>query len=158
MSADDIEKFLKEVMAACLSDGSLKEKIFVAVAEEFEESKSVLMWALQNSPRSKKFVLAHVHCPDKMIPTSRCFYVSLAFLLSVTLIPIRFTDEALIFFVDWMFRAGVLTERLIASRRQLDREKLNKTLSRNLECCEREQVKYKLTFKGKKIRYRASFT
>ena len=67
-----ITELQAEFQASSLCDDSL-EKIFVAVSKEFKESKSVLMWALQNSPRSKKFVLVHVHCPDKMIPMP-CMY------------------------------------------------------------------------------------
>ena len=68
-------------LARSLTDGSLRnsppqeqeDKLFVAVGKEFMESRSVLMWALRNSPRSKKFVLVHVHRPAKMIPMSKCF-------------------------------------------------------------------------------------
>ena len=68
-------------LASSLTDASLRnsppqeqeDKLFVAVGKEFLESRSVLLWALRNSPRSKKFVLVHVHRPAKMIPMSKCF-------------------------------------------------------------------------------------
>ncbi|XP_010670307.2 U-box domain-containing protein 33 isoform X1 [Beta vulgaris subsp. vulgaris] len=42
-------------------------KIFVAVNKELKESKSTLLWALQNS-NGKKICIIYVHVPAKMIP------------------------------------------------------------------------------------------
>ncbi|CAI0472194.1 unnamed protein product [Linum tenue] len=45
----------------------IEEKIYVAVGKSVKESKSLLVWALQNSG-GKKICLLHVHTPALMIP------------------------------------------------------------------------------------------
>ncbi|GAB4861735.1 hypothetical protein Ancab_036989 [Ancistrocladus abbreviatus] len=47
--------------------GVVEDKIFVAVGKEVKESKSTLIWALQNS-RGKKICILHVHQPAAKIP------------------------------------------------------------------------------------------
>lgn len=46
------------------------DTIYVAVGTDFKESKSVLIWALQNSG-GKKICLLHVHMPAQKIPLSK---------------------------------------------------------------------------------------
>ncbi|KAK9202323.1 hypothetical protein WN944_017533 [Citrus x changshan-huyou] len=45
----------------------IEDKIYVAVAKQVKESKSVLLWALQNSG-GKRICIIHVHTPAQMIP------------------------------------------------------------------------------------------
>lgn len=48
----------------------IEDKIYVAVAKQVKESKSVLLWALQNSG-GKRICIIHVHTPAQMIPVSK---------------------------------------------------------------------------------------
>lgn len=83
-STGGIEEIQTPLRAGSSSDNSqrdspsreVREKVFVAVGKEHKESKSVLMWALQNFPRDKTFVLVHVHRPDQTIPMSTFFSLS----------------------------------------------------------------------------------
>lgn len=47
----------------------VEDKIFVAVGKEVKESKSILVWALQNSG-GKRISIVHVHQPAQTIPLS----------------------------------------------------------------------------------------
>ena len=47
----------------------VEDTIFVAVGKDVKESKSALIWAIQNSG-GKKICLLHVHVPAQMIPMS----------------------------------------------------------------------------------------
>ncbi|GMH00514.1 hypothetical protein Nepgr_002353 [Nepenthes gracilis] len=47
--------------------GVVEDKIFVAVSKEVRESKSTLIWALQNS-QGNKICIIHVHKPSQTIP------------------------------------------------------------------------------------------
>ena len=49
----------------------VEEKVYVAVGKELKESKSTLLWALQNSG-GKKLCLLHVLVPARMIPVNDC--------------------------------------------------------------------------------------
>ena len=49
----------------------VEEKVHVAVGKELKESKSTLLWALQNSG-GKKLCLLHVLVPARMIPVNDC--------------------------------------------------------------------------------------
>ncbi|GJM86384.1 hypothetical protein PR202_ga02238 [Eleusine coracana subsp. coracana] len=45
------------------------DRVFVAVPEEVKHGKSTLLWALENLAKDgASVVIAHVHCPAKMIP------------------------------------------------------------------------------------------
>lgn len=83
-----------------------EEKIFIAVGKEYRESKSTVMWAMQNIPKEKKFVLLHVHCPAQMIPM-----------------------------LGGKFPASQLTEQQVDAYRQHEKEKINKVLDEYLLIC-----------------------
>ena len=51
------------------SEREVEDTLFVAVGKDVKESKSSLIWALQNSG-GKKICLLHVHVPAQMIPLS----------------------------------------------------------------------------------------
>ncbi|CAA6666576.1 unnamed protein product [Spirodela intermedia] len=114
-STGGIEEIQTPLRAGSSSDNSqrdspsrhLGEKVFVAVAKEFKESKSVLMWALQNFPRDKKIVLAHVHRHDQMIPM-----------------------------MGAKFPVSKLSGPQVAAHRKLEEDKMNKTLEEYLAICE----------------------
>lgn len=59
-------------------------KIFVAVNKELKESKSTLLWALQNS-NGKKICIIYVHVPAKMIPmpSNYCFNSMILWVYSI---------------------------------------------------------------------------
>lgn len=48
----------------------IEDKIYVAVGRSVKESKSILVWALQNSG-GKRICIIHVHQPAQMIPLSK---------------------------------------------------------------------------------------
>lgn len=61
----------------------LVEKVYVAVGKEVKENKANLIWALQNSDRNKKLVIAHVHKPATTINISKkCFPCKLILIFS----------------------------------------------------------------------------
>lgn len=61
----------------------LVEKVYVAVGKEVKENKANLIWALQNSDRNKKLVIAHVHKPATTINISKkLFPTKLIFIFS----------------------------------------------------------------------------
>jgi len=49
---------------------AIDDIVYVAVGKDVGESKSTLLWALQNFS-IKKVCLVHVHQPAKMIPLSK---------------------------------------------------------------------------------------
>ncbi|XP_057533562.1 U-box domain-containing protein 33-like isoform X2 [Amaranthus tricolor] len=57
----------REVLSETRERMVVDNKIFVAVSKELKESKSTLLWALQNS-NGKKICIIYVHVPAKMIP------------------------------------------------------------------------------------------
>ncbi|CAA7403372.1 unnamed protein product [Spirodela intermedia] len=113
-STGGIEEIQTPLRAGSSSDNSqrdspsrhLGEKVFVAVGKEFKESKSVLMWALQNFPRDKKIVLAHVHRHDQMIPM-----------------------------MGAKFPVSKLSGPQVAAHRKLEEDKMNETLEEYLAIC-----------------------
>lgn len=48
----------------------VEDTIHVAVGKDVKESKSLLIWAIQNSG-GKKICILHVHVPAQMIPLSK---------------------------------------------------------------------------------------
>lgn len=50
--------------------GVVDEAIYVAVSKDVKESKSNLIWAIQNSG-GKKICILYVHVPATMIPLSK---------------------------------------------------------------------------------------
>lgn len=66
----------------------MEEKIYVAVSRDVKESKSTLLWALQNFV-GRKFCLLHVHQPAQMIPISNLslplYFLSVFFFFKVLL-------------------------------------------------------------------------
>uniref|UniRef100_A0A1D1XQJ3 RING-type E3 ubiquitin transferase n=1 Tax=Anthurium amnicola TaxID=1678845 RepID=A0A1D1XQJ3_9ARAE len=82
------------------------EMVFVAVGKEYKESKSTLIWALQNSSTDTKLVLVHVHRPAQMIPM-----------------------------LGGKFPASQLTKQQVNAYRLQEREKMNTTLHEYLLLC-----------------------
>ncbi|GMH21715.1 hypothetical protein Nepgr_023557 [Nepenthes gracilis] len=57
----------EEIAEEPLASDVVEDKIFVAVGKIVKESRSTLVWALQNS-RGKKICIIHVHQPSQTIP------------------------------------------------------------------------------------------
>lgn len=62
---------------------STVNKVFVALPGEYKAGKSVLNWALKNSPENSEIVITHVHVKTLPINLSGMFLTS--FTLSSTL-------------------------------------------------------------------------
>lgn len=60
---------LSRINSLKINDGT-EENLYVAVGKDYRNCKSVLIWALRKSRRTKKFVLLHVHRPSQMIRIS----------------------------------------------------------------------------------------
>ncbi|MQL84193.1 hypothetical protein Taro_016695, partial [Colocasia esculenta] len=115
----EIEELEPLDVAGASSDTSLwgspsmepEEKIYVAVGKEFKESKSTLVWTLQNFPRDKKLVLVHVHRPAQLINMMGAW------------VP-----------------ASRLTGQQVNAHRLLEKEKMNKALDEYLALCANTKV------------------
>lgn len=87
------------------------EIVYVAVGKEYKESKETLLWVVQNISKNKKVVLVHVHRPAQMIPM-----------------------------MGAKFSVNRLTEEQVSGYRQLERQKMNKTLDEYLVLCSHAKV------------------
>jgi hypothetical protein len=63
----------------------IEDMIYVAVGKEMKESKSILLWALQNSG-GKRICILHVHQPAQLIPFSKSH-------IQIHVIPIYFSEK-----------------------------------------------------------------
>ncbi|XP_078441836.1 U-box domain-containing protein 33-like isoform X2 [Wolffia australiana] len=98
--------FVSEISRTGSPSTGAEDKIFVAVGNKLKECKTVLAWALEQFPRSKKFVLVHVHCPDRLIPL-----------------------------MGGRFPASSVDPQHVSSYRQVERGKMEKTLRQYLDIC-----------------------
>ncbi|KAJ4843644.1 hypothetical protein Tsubulata_020159 [Turnera subulata] len=80
----------------------IEERIYVAVGRTVKESKSVLLWALQNSG-GKRICILHVHQPAQMIPL-----------------------------MGTKFPAAALKEQEVRAYREIERQEMNKVLDEYL--------------------------
>ncbi|CAI0470350.1 unnamed protein product [Linum tenue] len=88
----------------------IEEKIYVAVGKSVKESKSLLVWALQNSG-GKKICLLHVHTPALMIPM-----------------------------MGAKFPASSLKEKEVRAFRDIERQEMYKILAEYLRLCRKAGV------------------
>ncbi|OAY75725.1 U-box domain-containing protein 33 [Ananas comosus] len=98
--------------AAAAAAAEGEERVYVAVAEEIKYGKNTLLWALQNVSKDARIVIAHVHVPAQMIP-----------------------------FMGAKFHASKLKPQEVAAYRQLEREKMVKSLDQYLVVCSKVKVK-----------------
>ncbi|KAJ7962401.1 putative U-box domain-containing protein kinase family protein [Quillaja saponaria] len=96
-----------EEPAASVSD----DTIYVAVAKDLKDSKSILIWAIQNSG-GKRICLLHVHQPAQMIPL-----------------------------MGTKFPASSLKEQEVAAYREIERQNMHKNLDEHLLICQRMGVR-----------------
>ncbi|KAL5796164.1 hypothetical protein ACOSQ2_000984 [Xanthoceras sorbifolium] len=89
----------------------IEDKIYVAVGKHVKASKSVLLWALQNSG-GKRICIIHVHQPAQMIPV-----------------------------MGTKFPASSLKEQEVTAYRALEREDMKKVLDEYLAICQRMGVR-----------------
>ncbi|KAJ7951146.1 putative U-box domain-containing protein kinase family protein [Quillaja saponaria] len=90
-----------EEPTACVSD----DLIYVAVAKDLKDSKSTLIWAIQNSG-GKRICLLHVHQPAQMIPL-----------------------------MGTRFPASSLKQTEVVAYREMERQKMHKNLDEHLLFC-----------------------
>ena len=78
----------REVLSETRERMVVDNKIFVAVSKELKESKSTLLWALQNS-NGKKICIIYVHVAAKMIPmpSNNNFFISLYLYMLAIYVP-----------------------------------------------------------------------
>ncbi|KAK2650289.1 hypothetical protein Ddye_017778 [Dipteronia dyeriana] len=88
----------------------IEDKIYVAVGKHLKKSKSVLLWALQNSG-GKRICIIHVHQPTQMIPV-----------------------------LGTKFPASSLKEQEVSAYRELERHDMQKVLDVYLAICRRMGV------------------
>ncbi|KAL6323104.1 hypothetical protein AAG906_027365 [Vitis piasezkii] len=89
----------------------VEDKIFVAVGKEVKESKSILVWALQNSG-GKRISIVHVHQPAQTIPL-----------------------------MGGKFPASKLKEQEVKAYRDLERQDMHKILNDYLLICRKAGVR-----------------
>ncbi|KAH0469558.1 hypothetical protein IEQ34_001116 [Dendrobium chrysotoxum] len=112
------------------------EAVYVALGKEFKEGKATLLWTLQNFRRP--IVIIHVHRPPKMIPicfTGIVLCVHYSFDTNIMGILINLVT------VGAKFPASQLKEQEVIAFRQLDREKMNKSLDDYLLVCSELKIK-----------------
>ncbi|KAJ3693043.1 hypothetical protein LUZ60_012138 [Juncus effusus] len=89
-----------------------EERVYVAVGKEVKEWKANFLWVMQNIPRTKKITLVHIHRPSKTVP-----------------------------FMGGWIPADQLNINEVASYRQVETEKLNKTIHTYLTMFLRFKIK-----------------
>ncbi|KAK9273562.1 hypothetical protein L1049_018372 [Liquidambar formosana] len=85
----------------------IEDKLYVAVGKDVKESKSILMWALQNSG-GRKICLIHVYQPAQMIPL-----------------------------MGGKFPVSTMQEQEVRAYRELEKQNIDKILNEYLHMCNR---------------------
>ncbi|EXB30880.1 U-box domain-containing protein 33 [Morus notabilis] len=94
----------------------VENTIYVAIGKDVKESKSTLVWALQNSG-GKKICILHVHVPAQMIPL-----------------------------LGTRFPASSLKDQEVRAYREIERQNMNKILDEYLLLCRRMGVQAEKLF------------
>ncbi|RVW47022.1 U-box domain-containing protein 33 [Vitis vinifera] len=124
----------------------VEDKIFVAVGKEVKESKSILVWALQNSG-GKRISIVHVHQPAQMIPITRSTGLENILqngLYFISCCPEFFSGPGSRFSVIPMggkFPASKLKEQEVKAYRDLERQDMHKILNDYLLICRKAGVR-----------------